>query len=124
MSVINTRPVLSIKRTGVTNAVTSAVNMEDGQGRSVADFSIEGISTISIMTATTTNIVGAQVLTLQVSNDGSNWVASGITVTPNATAPNAAFSATAGAAICAKRARLVTAAAITSGVYNVFIQGR
>lgn len=81
------------------------------------------IKTIQLYVKTTDTIVGPQVLTLEVSpvTSGDFWVATSITVTPSTTL-NATVASSVGT-ICARRFRVTTAAAITSGTYSLTVFG-
>ena len=89
----------------------------------VAEFDISTIKSISIYTKTLTTIVGAQVLTLQISPvaSGDFWVSTSITITPDLVANVTKVSSI--ATVNALRARVITAAAITSGTYDVIAVG-
>jgi len=92
-------------------------------GSVVAEFDISTIKSISIYTKTLTTIVGAQVLTLQISPvaSGDFWVSTSITITPDLVANVTKVSSI--ATVNALRARVITAAAITSGTYDVIAVG-
>lgn len=92
-------------------------------GSVIAEFDISNVKSMVIYTKTLTTIVGAQVLTLQVSpvTSGDFWVSTSVTITPDLVANVTEMSSI--ASIVAKRARVITAAAITSGTYDVIAVG-
>lgn len=117
---------VEVKTPTIDNSFSSVLSIELPDGKIVTEFDISQIEKLSVQTVTKTTISGAQVLTVQVSNthgDNDAWSATTITVTPSTTANVSAISAAAGAAINGKKARLVTAAAITSGTYKAYIKG-
>jgi len=91
----------------------------------LAEFDITGMSANNIFSMTQINIVGAQVLTLQISPiaSGDLWFNTSLTITPDATAGNG-IAGTVLSNLVAKRARIVTAAAITSGSYDIYALAR
>lgn len=92
-------------------------------GSVIAEFDISMVKSIAIYTKTLTTIVGAQVLTLQISplESGDFWVSTSTTITPDLVANVTKVSTV--TAVSAKRARVITAAAITSGTYDVIAVG-
>lgn len=112
--------ILSYKRqlaskTSVTNAAASIA---------VAAFDTAGLNFINMHSNTTTNIVGAQLLTLQYSPHATDdiWINTSITLTPSASS-GTIVSGTQIANLNAVRCRVITAAAITSGAYDLYIVG-
>lgn len=90
----------------------------------VAPFSVEGITRINMHSKTTATITGAQLLTLQFSPHATDdiWINTSITLTPSTTL-NAVVSGTQIDTLNAVRCRVTTAAAITSGSYDLYIVG-
>lgn len=88
----------------------------------VPAFSCVGMKSFNLYTNTTSTIVGAQVCTLEVSpHDTDNvWINSGVTITPSTTS-GVVVMGTASSSIVARRARVSTAAAITSGTYDLYV---
>lgn len=98
----------------VNNTVSSVV---------IAEFDVSIIKNVQIFTKTTATITGPQLLTLQISpiDSGDFWVNTSVTTTPSTTLNNTSVSSN--VSVSAKRARLITAAAITSGSYDVVVIG-
>jgi hypothetical protein len=93
-------------------------------GTIVAAFDTAGLNFINLHSNTTTTIVDAQLLTLQFSPHSSDnvWINTSITLTPSATS-GTIVSGTQIANLNAVRCRVITAAAITSGAYDLYIVG-
>ena len=105
---------VSSQALSVDNTVSSVV---------IAEFDVSIIKNVQIFTKTTATITGPQLLTLQISplDTGDFWVNTSATTTPSTTLNNTTVSSN--VSISAKRARLITAAAITSGSYDVVVIG-
>lgn len=84
-----------------------------------------GMKSFNLYTNTTSTIVGAQVCTLQLSpSDSDNvWIASSLTITPSLTNGTVVMG-TVNGAIVARRMRVVAAAAITSGTFDIYCLGQ
>ena len=91
----------------------------------VAEFSIAGASALDLYIKTETLIVGAQLLTLELSpiSSGDVWIASYLTATHSLTA-GVVVKGTPITNVVALRARVSIAAAITSGTFSVYAVGR
>lgn len=102
--------------TGIDNSATGTV---------LAEFDITGLKNFNLYTKTTTAIVGAQLLTVEVSptDSGDVWVDTSLTITPSTTL-NVVVAGTTETNVVARRARVKTAAAITSGVYDLYLVGQ
>lgn len=102
-------------KTSLTNANSGTV---------VAEFDASGINVINMHSNTTTNIVGAALLTLQFSPHSSDniWINTSITLTPSLTS-GTVVSGTQISNLNAVRCRVITAAAITSGTFDLYIVG-
>lgn len=100
---------------------TTATITSSSTGVISTEFSLSGMKTINLYTKTLTNITGAQVLTLEISptDSGDVWIATSLTITPNATAPTVVAGTP--ASIVARRGRVRTAAAISAGTYTLHI---
>jgi hypothetical protein len=114
-SVTTYRRQLSSKTAGLNNTNTGTV---------VAEFSVAGITVINMHSVTATTISGPQVLTLQFSPHATDdvWINTSVTLTPSTTAGNI-VSGTQISTLNAVRCRVRTAAAITSGSYDLYIVG-
>lgn len=99
--------------TAVDNTYASAI---------IAAVDAPGYSTLDLFVKTATTIVGPQVLTVQISptTAGDVWIDTALTVTPSTTA-GVVVKGTALTNVVAQRIRLNTAAAITSGTYDVYL---
>ena len=106
-------PAGSSTKASCTNASTGAV---------VAATSCVGMKSFNVYSKTTATITDAQVLTLEISPHDSDdvWKATALTITPDTTSGNVVMG-TALATPVARRARVSTAAAITSGTYDVYL---
>lgn len=113
-SVISHSRQLQVKGS-VTNAAATVA---------VAPFSVEGIKRINMHSNTTATITGPQLLTLQFSPHATDniWINTSITLTPSTTL-NTVVSGTQIDTLNAVRCRVITAAAITSGSYDLYIVG-
>ncbi len=80
-----------------------------------------GIKTFNLYTNTTTTITGAQACTLEVSpSDTDNvWIASSLTITPSTVATTVVLATV--TTIVARRARVSIAAAISTGVFDIYL---
>lgn len=110
----------SIQTRGISNSETASID-NTFTNIVIAPFDIVGFKSIQLFTDTTTVITGPQVLTLQVSpaSSGDVWFNTTTTVTPG-TGVDAKALSTIGS-VCAVRAQVVTAAAITTGTYDLFV---
>lgn len=83
--------------------------------------SCEGMKSVQLFANTTSTITGPQVLTVEVSPSDTDdvWVSTALTLTPT-TAVGAAMG-TALTNLVAKRIRVKTAAAITSGAADIYL---
>jgi hypothetical protein len=102
-------------KTSLTNANTGTI---------VAAFDVSGINIINMHSNSTSTIVGPQLLTLQFSPHISDniWINTTITLTPSLVS-GTVISGTQIANLNAVRCRVITAAAITSGTYDLYIVG-
>lgn len=80
-----------------------------------------GMKSFNIFSKTTTNIVGSQVITLEISpHDTDNvWFATSLTITPSGTAGTVVSGTL--TSLVARRVRLSIAAAITSGAADIYL---
>lgn len=110
---VATKGLSSSTTANITNANTGVI---------IAAADCSGYKSFNLYTKTTTNIVGAQVCTVEVSpSDTDNvWKATSLTITPDATAGNVVMG-TANSAIVARRIRVSIAASITSGVFDIYL---
>lgn len=111
-SITNTASTLTPQKASLTSASTGVV---------IPAVSVVGMKTFNLVTNTTSTIIGAQVLTLEISpHDTDNvWVATGLTVTPSLTSGVTAIGTV--LSTVARRARVSIAAAITSGTLDVYL---
>lgn len=102
-------------KTSLTNTAASVA---------VNPFDVQGINFINMHSNTTATIVGPQLLTLQYSPHATDniWISTTITLTPSTTS-GTLVSGTQIANLNAVRCRVITAAAITSGTYDLYIVG-
>ncbi len=96
-----------------------------GTGTVLAEFDITSLKNFNLYTKTATNITGAQVLTFEVSpaDSGDVWIATSLTITPSATA-GTVVAGTTETDVVARRGRVTTAAAITTGTYDLYAVGQ
>lgn len=111
-SVISHKNQISIK-TSVTNVDASVV---------IAPFDVAGLSVIQIHSKTSSTITGAQLLTIQYSphTEDNIWINTTITLTPSTTSGTVVTSSQL-TSLLAVRCRVITAAAITSGTYDLYL---
>lgn len=110
---VTTVPNLTNSKTSITSASTGVI---------VPAFSCTGMKSFNLYTITTGAITGTQACTLEVSpSDIDNvWIATTLTVTPNAS--NAVVvMGTANSAIVARRARVSIASAIGAGTFDIYV---
>jgi hypothetical protein len=102
-------------KTSLTNA---------NSGTIVAAFDVAGINIINMHSNTTATITGAQVCTLQFSPHATDniWINTSITLTPSTTS-GTIVSGTQIANLNAVRCRVIIAAAITTGTFDLYIVG-
>lgn len=114
-----TQPIIATTLTTQKASLTSA-----STGVVVPAISVVGMKSFSLITNTTSTIIGAQVLTLEISpHDTDNvWVATSLTVTPSLTSGVTATGTV--LSTVARRARVSTAAAITSGTLDVYLNAQ
>lgn len=100
---------------GVDNTVTANV---------IDEINVQGAKSINIYSKTLTTITGAKTLTVQISpvEAGDVWVDTALTITPDLTVGNVIVGTV--LEIVAKRARVVSNGAITSGTYDLYFIGR
>jgi len=106
-----------------TNTAQKASVTNTSTGVIVPAFSSVGLKTIALYTHTTSTITGPQVCTLEVSPSDTDevWIATATTITESAT--NNAVVMSAIGSICARRARVSIAAAITTGTFDIYVVG-
>jgi hypothetical protein len=87
----------------------------------IAATSCVGMKTFNLFSKSTSAVVGPQVLTVEISPSDSAdvWFATSLTITPS-TSNNVVVSGTA-ASFVARRVRVSTAAALTSGTVSVYL---
>lgn len=104
-------PKSSVQKASLTSASTGTV---------IAAFSVVGVKTIQLYTNTTATLTGPQACTVEVSPSDTDdvWIATSITVTESGT--NATVIAGTSGSICARRARVKIAAAISTGAFDLY----
>jgi len=111
----------------VNNSVSASATALDNTdtGIIVAEFPVDGAGVINMYVRTDTLLAGPQVITLEISPvaAGDVWMDSTVTVTPS-TSAGVMLRGTAETDLVAKRARVKIAAAITSGTFSVYVEGR
>lgn len=80
---------------------------------------VSGVGSVALFVVTNTTIVGPQALTVEVSPNGTDWVATSITVTPSTTAGIVQVSGP--TKIAALDVRVSIASAITSGTFTAYL---
>jgi len=105
--------VTSATQTAVDNTYASEV---------IAATNISGYSTLDLYIKTATTITGPQALTVHISPvaSGDVWIATTLTATPSGTA-GVVVKGTAITNVVALRAKVLTASALTSGTYDVYL---
>jgi len=100
---------------------TKASLTSASSGVIIAAASCVGMKTFNLHSKTTSATVGPQVLTVEFSPHDSDdvWIASSITVTPSAV--NGTLVSGTAASLIARRVRVSTAAAITSGTIDAYL---
>ena len=104
----------------------SATNIDNTYASEVlSEFNVSGASIINIFVHTTSTITDPQILTLEISpvDGGDLWFATSLTITPSTTS-GVKIMGTPLTNLVAKRARVVTAGAITSGTYDIYVLAR
>ncbi len=110
----------------VTEVKASLANASTGTGTVVIPATTcIGMKSFNLYTNTLTDITGAQVCTLQVSpSDSDNvWISTSLTITPSATTGTVVMG-TVATGIVARRFRVIIAAAITTGTFNLYALGQ
>lgn len=81
-----------------------------------------GMKSFQLYTNTTATLTGPQVCTLQVSPSDTDdvWIATTLTVTPSGTL-STVVAGTENTSICARRARVSIAAAISTGTFDLYL---
>lgn len=110
---IGTQGVSTSTKASLDNTATGTV---------LGPVSCVGMKSFQLYTNTTATLTGAQSLTLQVSpSDTDNvWMATSLTVTESTTSGTVVMG-TANSGIVARRARVVIAAAISTGTFDLYL---
>jgi hypothetical protein len=108
-----------------TNTAQKASITPDNTGVVLGPLSVVGMSSFQLFTNTTSALTGAQECTLQISPSDTDdvWLTTSATATPSDTQSTVA-SAGALSGVVARRARVVIAAAITSGSFDLYCVGQ
>lgn len=106
----------STKVTGLANATTGVNTVVLGP------VSCVGMKSFQLFTNTTATITGAQVMTVQVNpSDADNvWINTTLTITESTTSGTVVMG-TANSAIVGRQVRVISAAAITSGTFDLYL---
>lgn len=110
---IITYPERSSTKASLTSASTGTI---------IGPVSCEGMRSFNLYTNTTSTLVGPQAITLQISPSATDnvWIAATCTATPS-TVSGTVIKGTMETDIVAMRARVVIAAAITSGTFDAYL---
>lgn len=108
----------------VADSITQKVSITNANsGVILMPFSIIGLRTISLTTNTISDITDQQVCTLQISPSDTDDVWSDTSLTITADATTGVVVAGSEVSVCARRARVTIADAITSGSFDLYVVG-